>query len=30
LVDIVPGPIAGALRTGVDLLIALTPKVRFA
>lgn len=30
LVDVVPGPIAGALRTGVDLLIALTPKVRFA
>jgi uncharacterized protein YbjT (DUF2867 family) len=28
LVDIVPGPIAGALRTGLDILIALTPKVR--
>lgn len=30
LVDAVPGPIAGALRTGLDMLIALTPKVRFA
>ena len=30
LVDVVPGPIAGALRTGLDLLITLTPKVRFA
>jgi len=30
LVDVVPGPIAGALRTGLDLLISLTPKVRFA
>ncbi|MFZ1162250.1 NAD(P)H-binding protein [Mycobacterium sp.] len=30
LVDIVPGPIAGALRTGLDLLITLTPKVHFA
>lgn len=29
LVDIVPGPIAGALRTGLDILITLTPKVRF-
>jgi uncharacterized protein YbjT (DUF2867 family) len=28
LVDAVPGPIAGALRTGLDLLITLTPKVR--
>jgi uncharacterized protein YbjT (DUF2867 family) len=28
LVDVVPGPIAGALRTGLDILIALTPKVR--
>ncbi len=28
LVDIVPGPLAGALRTGLDLLVALTPKVR--
>jgi hypothetical protein len=27
LVDIVPGPIAGAIRTGLDILIALTPKV---
>ena len=25
-----PGPIAGALRTGLDILITLTPKVRFA
>ena len=25
-----PGPIAGALRTGLDMLITLTPKVRFA
>jgi hypothetical protein len=30
LVDAVPGPIAGALRTGLDMLIALTPKMRFA
>jgi uncharacterized protein YbjT (DUF2867 family) len=30
LVDAVPGPIAGALRTGLDILINLTPKVRFA
>lgn len=30
LVDAVPGPIAGALRTGLDMLITLTPKVRFA
>lgn len=30
LVDIVPGPIAGVLRTGLDLLITVTPKVRFA
>jgi uncharacterized protein YbjT (DUF2867 family) len=28
LVDAVPGPIAGALRTGLDILITLTPKVR--
>jgi hypothetical protein len=28
LVNRVPGPIAGALRTGLDILIALTPKVR--
>ncbi len=30
LVDAVPGPIAGVLRTGLDMLITLTPKVRFA
>ncbi|MBV8860943.1 MAG: NAD(P)H-binding protein [Mycobacterium sp.] len=30
LVDAVPGPIAGALRTGLDLLITLTPKALFA
>jgi uncharacterized protein YbjT (DUF2867 family) len=30
LVDAVPGPIAGALRTGLDMLITLTPKVHFA
>jgi uncharacterized protein YbjT (DUF2867 family) len=30
LVDAVPSPIAGALRTGLDLLITVTPKVRFA
>lgn len=28
LVNSVPGPIAGALRTGLDMLITLTPKVR--
>ena len=28
LVNVVPGPLAGALRTGIDILIALTPKVR--
>jgi uncharacterized protein YbjT (DUF2867 family) len=28
LVNLVPGPLAGALRTGLDILIALTPKVR--
>jgi uncharacterized protein YbjT (DUF2867 family) len=28
LLDVVPGPIAGALRTGLDMLITLTPKVR--
>lgn len=28
MVDAVPGPIAGALRTGLDILITLTPKVR--
>jgi uncharacterized protein YbjT (DUF2867 family) len=26
LVNIVPGPLAGALRTGLDILLALTPK----
>lgn len=30
LVDAIPTPIAGALRTGLDMLITLTPKVRFA
>jgi hypothetical protein len=30
LVDALPGPIAGALRTGLDVLINLTPKVHFA
>jgi uncharacterized protein YbjT (DUF2867 family) len=29
LVDAVPGPIAGAMRTGLDLLITLTSKVPF-
>ena len=29
LVDVVPGPIAGALRTGLEILITLTPKVHF-
>jgi uncharacterized protein YbjT (DUF2867 family) len=28
LVNRVPGPLAGALRTGLEILIALTPKVR--
>ena len=28
LVNLVPGPLAGALRTGLDILITLTPKVR--
>lgn len=28
LVNNVPGPLAGALRTGLDILVALTPKVR--
>ena len=28
LVNMVPGPLAGALRTGLDILITLTPKVR--
>ena len=27
LVDIMPGPLAGALRTGLDIVITLTPKV---
>ena len=30
LVNAVPGPIAGVLRTGIDILITLTPKVHFA
>jgi uncharacterized protein YbjT (DUF2867 family) len=30
LVENVPSPIAGALRTGLDILITLTPKVHFA
>jgi len=30
LVDVVPGPLAGALRTGLDMLITLTPKVHLA
>jgi uncharacterized protein YbjT (DUF2867 family) len=30
LVDSVPSPIAGALRTSLDILITLTPKVHFA
>jgi uncharacterized protein YbjT (DUF2867 family) len=29
LVDAVPGPIAGAIRTGLDILITFTPKVHF-
>jgi uncharacterized protein YbjT (DUF2867 family) len=28
LVNVVPGPLAGALRTGLDILITLTPNVR--
>jgi uncharacterized protein YbjT (DUF2867 family) len=28
LMNVVPGPIAGAIRTGLDILITLTPKVR--
>ncbi len=28
LVDVVPGPLAGALRTGLDLMVHLTPRVR--
>jgi uncharacterized protein YbjT (DUF2867 family) len=30
LVNIVPGPLAGALRTGLDILMTLTPKARSA
>jgi uncharacterized protein YbjT (DUF2867 family) len=30
LVNIVPGPLAGVLRTGLDILTTLTPKVRSA
>jgi len=30
LLDAVPGPIAGAVRTGADILITLIPKVHFA
>jgi uncharacterized protein YbjT (DUF2867 family) len=30
LVNLVPGPLAGALRTGLDVLITLAPKVRSA
>jgi uncharacterized protein YbjT (DUF2867 family) len=30
LVNVVPSPIAGMLRTGLDILITLTPKVHFA
>jgi uncharacterized protein YbjT (DUF2867 family) len=30
LVNSVPGPVAGALRTGLDILTSLTPKVRLA
>jgi hypothetical protein len=30
LVNIVPGPLAGAVRTSLDILLALTPKVRTA
>jgi uncharacterized protein YbjT (DUF2867 family) len=30
LVNLVPGPIAGALRTSLDILLALTPKVLIA
>ncbi|WP_025735991.1 NAD(P)H-binding protein [Mycobacterium genavense] len=28
LVNMVPGPVAGAVRTGLDIMLALTPKVR--
>jgi uncharacterized protein YbjT (DUF2867 family) len=28
LLNIIPGPLAGALRTGLDILITLTPRVR--
>ncbi|EUA11128.1 hypothetical protein I546_2813 [Mycobacterium kansasii 732] len=27
LLNVVPGPLAGALRTSLDILITLTPKV---
>lgn len=30
LVNMVPGPIAGVLRTGLEILVALTPKIRLA
>jgi uncharacterized protein YbjT (DUF2867 family) len=30
LVNLVPGPLAGALRTGLDILVALNPKVHSA
>lgn len=30
LVNLVPGPLAGAMRTSLDILLALTPKVRIA
>ena len=30
LLNVLPGPLAGALRTGLDILITLTPKVRAA
>ena len=30
LVNVFPGPLAGVLRTGLDMLITLTPKVRSA
>jgi uncharacterized protein YbjT (DUF2867 family) len=30
LVNMVPGPVAGALRTGLDIMLTLTPKVRSA
>jgi hypothetical protein len=30
LVNIVPGPLAGALRTSLDILLTLTPRIRTA